>query len=223
MSLVVACLDMGNYCGRGHRYVHNLRAQVAEHLKAEHIFAVYSDSQEPYGDGIEVRDPPAAGLKGWWNKIGLFRPNAWLDDERVIYFDLDTFVVDSIDFMADYQGRFAMLAPYGLPGINPLFDGPQSGVMAWEAGFGAHIWDKFKAEGYPDVPGGDQKFINDMALNPDLWQAKFPGKFASYKLDCQHGVPDGVAVCGFHGLPRPHQAGGWVRRLWNETAAALTQ
>ncbi len=223
MSLIVACLNAGNYQGRGHRYVRSLHAQVAQHLSAPHRFVAFTDDEAAYPDGIETRPLPVEGLNGWFNKLSLFKAGVFQPGERVIYFDLDTYIVDSIGFMADYTGRFAMLAPYGLKDIHPEFDGPQSGTMAWEGGFGAEIWDKFVADGMPSTPGGDQKFINNMGLNPDLWQNMHPAKFASYKLDCMDSVPPGVACIGFHGLPRPHQAGGWARTVWRESEAALTQ
>ena len=229
-SMQIICLNAGNFAGRGLRYAANLHRQASVHLALPHQFVCFTDDEEPYPDGIVTRPLPHPGLKGWMNKLALFKPGVFPDDERVVYLDLDTFIVDPIDFLGAYDGRFAMLGPF-FDNVNPLYAGPQSGVMAWRGGFGAEIWEPFVKAGFPDTRGGDQRFINDifhpkwlspgyetLSGKPDLLQELFPGKFASYKGACMEAVPEGVAVVCFHGLPRCHQAGGWARQLWREGA-----
>jgi len=210
--MLVVCLNAGNYLKRGREYVVKLHNGVRRHLGGEFGFICFTDDGEPYPDGIAKRELPKSGLKGWWNKVSLFSPGVFGDGERVLYFDLDTLIVGPIGDIAAYSGRFAMLGPYA--NVLPPFDGNQSGVMAWAGGFGDEIWRTFASLGNPDVPGGDQAFLNHLNLGPDVWQQMFPGRFASFKWECMGGLPDSVSVCGFHGLPRPHQCGGWVRDHW---------
>ncbi len=217
--MIVACLNAGNYAGRGQRYVEGLHRMVRRHLTVPHRFVCFTDDEAAYAEGIELRGLPHGGLKGWMNKLSLFKPDVFCPSERVVYFDLDSFIVGNIDFLADYQERFAMLGPFFV-NVAPIFAGLQSGVMAWRGGFGAtEIWAPFAAAGFPNTVGGDQRFINDLHLGPERLQQLFPGKFASYKGHCMDGVPAGVAVVAFHGLPRPHQAGGWARQVWRDSAA----
>lgn len=217
--MIVATVQASNYAGRGRRYAETIHAQVRRHLPVPFEFHCFTDDPEPYADGIVKRELPHPELKGWSNKLALFKPGVFEPGERVVLMDLDTFIVDQIDFLATYRGRFAMLGPFFTTGINPVFAGPQSALMAWAGGFGAsEIWQPFVDVGYPDTRGGDQKFINDLDLGPDLFQQMFPGKIASYKGACMAGVPEGVAVVGFHGWPRPHQAGGWARKVWRDGA-----
>jgi hypothetical protein len=212
--ITIACLNAGNYQGRGRTYVACLRRGLAKHLTIPHKLVCFTDDEGLDIDGVETSPLPHPDLKGWFNKIALFKQGVFRAGERVWYFDLDTMIVGNIDFIGDYHGRFAMLGPFFQRGINPVYAGPQSAAMAWAGGYGAAIWSKFLLDGFPNTPGGDQKFINDMQLNPELMQELFPGRFASYKGHCQRELPAGVAVVCFHGLPRPHQAGGWARKVW---------
>jgi hypothetical protein len=53
-----------------------------------------------------------------------------------------------------------------------------------------------------------------MRQEVDILQEMHPGEFVSYKTHCTKGVPDGARVVCFHGRPRPHEVGGWVKDYW---------
>jgi hypothetical protein len=145
-------------------------------------------------------------------KTSLFKPGTFIEGERIVYLDLDTLIVSNIDWLAGYSGRFAMVGQF-FADVNWMFAGNQSGVMAWESGFGQEIWDAFEAQGFPDVRGGDQAFINSLKLGPDVFQKMFPDKIVSFK-GSRGEKPEQASIVCFHGLPRPHQCGGWVRDYW---------
>lgn len=212
--MIVACLQVGNYCKRGREYVEKLHCAVSRHLTLPHTFVCFTDDESKYPTDIEKRALPHPGLKGWFNKLALFKPGVFPDDERVLYFDLDTLIVGPLDAIAAYGGEFAMLGQF-FDDVNPIFAGFQSAMMSWRVGETSKpIWSAYEAAGYPETRGGDQKFINDTGITPDVWQEMFPGKLASYKAECMSGIPAGLSVCICHGLPRPHQCGGWVREAW---------
>jgi hypothetical protein len=146
-------------------------------------------------------------LKGWWQKLRLFRPGMFADG-LVVFFDLDTIIVDDISALSEYAGDFATLQDFWRPG------GIGSGVMLFRSGFGEHIWNDFAKAGFPQSdPRGDQHWL-ERYQRPDILQDMFPGMFHSYKTTCTNGVPAGARVVCFHGRPRPHEAKGWPQEYW---------
>lgn len=209
--MLVVCVNAGNYLKRGREYVEKLHRGVRENLQ-NCEFVCFTDDPEPYADGIEKRQLPERSLRGWWHKLSLFKHGVFCDGERVLFLDLDTVVTGPLDAIADFDGEFAMLGPF-FPNVSDAFAGNQSGVMTWRGGFGAEIWSAFEGCGFRDFAGGDQAFINALNLNPDILQEKFPGLIMSFKRE-QGREPISESIVCFHGLPRPHQCGGWVKDFW---------
>lgn len=218
--LNICCVCVGP--AYGNEYVEILYSMVRRNLAGgtRGRFIVFTDDPSRFSEmaGVETRQVPA-DLKGWWAKLYLFSPDAFPKGERVLYFDLDTVITGPLDEIAAYDGPFAIL---GDVYRGPVFDKPalQSAVMAWEVGmFGTRtlqsIWDMWNFQGRPEVAGGDQAWIEQMDLHPDLWQNLFPGQFRSYKVSCTEYVPKGTSVVFFHGRPRPHEVTtGWVPEVW---------
>lgn len=207
--LNVACVQWGNYEGRGAEYVAKLFGMVARHLPAglEWRGVCLTNDTGTVPDGIWAKMSPLH-VEGWWNKIALFRDNAFPDGDRVLYFDLDTVILGSLADVACYSGKFAALS-------NIWGDGLASGVMAWEAGQMDHIWGLWERAGRPEAPQGDQQWINFVARSSDRLQRLYPDQFVSFKADCQDGPPDGARVVYFHGQPRPHEVSeSWVNKAW---------
>lgn len=148
-------------------------------------------------------------LKGWWNKLYLFKNKLFNDGERILYFDLDTVITGSIKSLVEYKGPFAILRDFYRP------DGLQSSVMSWVAGEQKHIWQSHQAAGHPEVEGGDQAWIERTIGDYDLWQDICPDEFVSYKVHCLRGLPSKANVVIFHGEPRPHEVrNGWMDTIW---------
>jgi uncharacterized Rossmann fold enzyme len=204
--------------GRAVEYVEKLYSMVRRNLAggSRGRFIVFTDNPSLFVDmaGVQTRTVPP-DLKGWWAKIWLFSADAFKDGERVLYFDLDTVITGQLDDVAAYTGPFAILRDVYRPG------GFQSSVMAWEAGIGRALWDKWDMVGRPEIEGGDQAWIErEYLAKPDILQDLFPKQFRSYKVDCREFVPKGTSVVFFHGRPRPHECQGWVKDVWtvsNET------
>jgi uncharacterized Rossmann fold enzyme len=205
---IVACVKWGSMYGA--EYVNILHDMVRRNLSnnVPGKFVCFTDDPSGLDDGIEVRFLPE-GLGGWWNKIFLFSDAAFDKGDRVVYFDLDTVITGSLDDIVRYGGEFAILRDF----YRPLGFG--SGVMAWEAGKHDYLWEEFKTEGCPVLPGGDQEWIeNKLRIKPDLLQSIYPQAFASYKVSCREMFPKHCKVVCFHGEPKPHNAGGWVNNIW---------
>jgi len=208
--LNVVTVNWRNYQGMGVKYTDILFDSVRRNLPEGFPgrFIVFTDdTSEEYAPGIEVRELPVNHLHGWFNKLALFKDGLFPDGDRVVFFDLDTVITGKLDDLAAYDGPLALLRDYYRP------FGRQSSVMAWEAGKHGAIWSLYVDESYPLVMGGDQSWIE--GFEPAILQDIFPGMFASYKADhCQSGPRKGASVIVFHGHPRPHECGGWVKHVW---------
>lgn len=227
----IAAVNVGNYRGIGARYVNSLFAGCTRNLTVPFRFICFTDEQKGLAANIEPKSVPT-GLVGWYNKIALFRSDAFPRGERVVYLDLDSVVVGNIDFLARYDGKFATLeSPWGYGGIN-------SSVMAWKAGDYDFVWDRWASAGFPPTEGGDQSWIVERVPDAVRLQHLFPGRLLSFKLECgkdrtiprtswqtrwrvfkrkyiSAALPASASVVYFHGQPKPDNCRiRWVRKAW---------
>jgi hypothetical protein len=154
--------------------------------------------------------------RGWWSKMEVFGLEG-----PVLYLDLDTVIVGSLDELAD-----AIIRSERLVMLRGFYkDDRCSGIMGWGAGVGTQwILDSFIADlrnppAYVQTETalrmtfrnrtfrGDQEWL-DHLLNANLTPTAFVQDFASgiysYKVnvkDC--GLPNDARVICFHGKPRP--------------------
>ena len=199
----------------GPEYVNKLRAMVGRHFNEPFRFICLTDDHRGLDSGIEFCFVNDYGLEGWWNKILLFSREFGLQG-RIIWLDLDTVIVDDMTFLADYDGRLAMLKD-----VYWADDYWQSSIMCMAQGAYPKIWKNFIFK-YQEITGqfsGDQEYISDqlkqMNEKPDILQDLFPGKLRSYKVECESGIPTGTGIVFFHGQPRPHEAdASWIEEHW---------
>lgn len=186
--ITVACVEHGNYLGRGEEYVSKLRAMVARNLRQPHRFECLR---------------PNIG-QGWWNKVALFEPARFKG--RVLYLDLDCVITGPLDDLVERKG-IIHLRDWGWTKNDY-----GSGVMVWDAGEHGEVWTRFSS----DVPKrfrGDQDYMTALGG----WDAlPSPPMLSSYRYHCKDGVPEGCAVVSFHGAPKPHEVtSGWVPERWH--------
>lgn len=184
--ITVACVNVGNYLGRGEEYVARLRAMVARHLSLPHRFECITASNKP----------------GWWAKIDLFQPGRFTG--RVLYLDLDTVIVGSLDELAQSKG-ILHLRDWGWTKNDY-----GSGVMVWDADEHEEIFERYDAT-VPTRFRGDQDWITHLGG----WPALPKGWCVSYRYLSKVAPPAGASVICFHGQPKPHEVTtGWVPQHW---------
>jgi hypothetical protein len=191
-------------------YVNRLASAVSRHLNMDYRFVCLTDSTEGNIDLNLVDEviPLEYGLPGWWSKLELFRPEI-LGDAQVLYFDLDTLIVNPIDDFANYGGDFLALRDF-----NTLLN-MGSGVLSWQSLKGHHIFYKFMREliagdiSLQQFIGGDQQAIEHfLELDVQWVQDVFPNKMAAFKYDCYNSethsvtLPDKSSVVCFHSKPK---------------------
>jgi hypothetical protein len=131
---------------------------------------------------------------------------------RVVYFDLDTLITGNIDNILQHNTGFVVLHDFYRimqPNRRDKFglgsEAVGSGVMSWEAGNHAHIWNTFVANPQQAInslkPHGDQKWIERQQSDRLYWQDLFPEQFISFKVHCRNGLPDNARVVCYHGKP----------------------
>lgn len=202
----VACVfKPGN--GFTNEYVTRLRDGVRKHCQAPHRFVCLTNERLP---GVETL-PLLRNRVGWWNKLELFRKG--LFDDCVIYFDLDTMIVDDITDIVTHEHRFTGLCDFTMKyGYRRL----QSAFMAWDGRLDlSHLDEKFQSSDVEKYSQGmerwgDQGYILDhLGESIDYTDELFPGRFCSYKWHVRRPgkVPEGASIVCFHGKPRPADIG----------------
>ena len=198
--VTVACVEWGDYQGRGAEYVAVLRDMVSRHLGQPHRFVCLTDAPSRHQVETITLTP---GRQGWWNKIELFRPH--LFEGRVLYLDLDNIVVGPLDALLEQ------------PGIIYLTDWGWrkhcygSGVMVWDAGDHVDAWERWT----PNIAArlhGDQEWMTELGGWPAL-----PAMLCrSLKYEGKDGPPPGAVVVCAHGKQKPADLAEthWSRRYW---------
>lgn len=183
-------------------YVYNLKSMVERNTTIDHRFVCLSDRKI---DGVETQILKP-GLEGWWNKLQLFDPSQRLG-ERVVNIDLDTLIVNNIDWLLEYSGRFMGIEDVGSVNVHQphLKNVMQTGVIAFNSYLNANLWSELSTnKSYRSQFRGDGECLNATIspLNRDLLQHIYPGRLKSYKYQVYPNKPDEkTSIVCFHGRP----------------------
>jgi len=201
--VTVMCVFWGDKFSKD--YVYNLKTAVERNTTVPHKFVCLTDQLL---DGVETLTL-RPGLTGWWNKMQMFDGRV---KGRIVYLDLDTIIIDNIDWLLQYDGPFAGIEDLGC--VNPhqphLKGKLQSGVMAWESSDADWIWNEFSFRKGLAVSAfrGDGEYLESVVPvhRRVLLQRKFPQKIKSYKYEVYPDNYKGTSIVCFHGRPSIIQA-----------------
>lgn len=202
--ITVACVFWGDKFSDD--YVYNLKSMVERNTTVPHQFVCFSDREL---EGIKtVKLIP--GYEGWWNKMQMFNTDFRLGN-RVVYLDLDTLIVDNIDWLLEYDGMFMGIEDLGSVNEHqPELKGRlQSGVMSWDYRLNSHLWNRFTSSGESQRYRGDGEYLNHIVpkYQRDFIQKRYKGKLKSYKYQVySEGITDDLSIICFHGRPSIPQA-----------------
>ena len=181
-------------------YVNRLRSMVSRHLSSPYRFVCLTD--DPYGvEGETI--PLDSELQGWWHKLTLFRPDPYGMKGKILFLDLDSVIVGSLDEML-MDVKFCIIQDFIYQAKH------NSSVFLLEAGALPHVWDRVNPHVMMRMHG-DQDWITRQVPHPQLWPASW---CLSYRLQARAGYPRDAKVICFHGSPKPHECNGWVAEHW---------
>lgn len=198
--LNVACIKWGTKYGA--EYVHRLRDGVARNLKADHRFVCITDNAAGLDCEVIAID---SSLRGWWQKVTLFRRDPYGLTGRIFYLDLDVVITGALEPLIENSDDFSTIRDFCRPSTY------NSSVMLLNAGSHPEVAEDFDLSVTRKMHG-DQDWITERIRNAHIWPHAW---VRSYKLDHQQERPTpGTRVVVFHGVPKPHECGGWVEKLW---------
>lgn len=167
-----------------------------------------------------------ANWRGWWSKMEVFGLAG-----PVLYLDLDTVIVGSLDELA-----YRVLESDKLLMLRGFYRGDRcSGIMGWGAGVSTQwILDSFIADlrnppAYVQTETalrmtmktrtcrGDQEWLDHLlntTLTPTVFVQDVASGIYSYKVNVKGvGLPNDARVVCFHGKPRPSEVDEpWMQR-----------
>lgn len=209
------------------RYVDTLHDMLSRHLTPDVQLHVYTEADRsvpaPYIKHALTDWGISGPKRSWWYKIQLFNPEYHAGP--LLYFDLDTVIVDNIDWIWQQPltyfwavRDFKYLWRSSSTEIN-------SSVMWWDTQKYKHIWDLFVLEDLNkmlQMYRGDQNYISDKIAGN---QRRFfdVNRVASWRWQCldggynfakkQHYAPGAgtqinknTSILVFHGNPKPHES-----------------
>ncbi|MDC3321630.1 tetratricopeptide repeat protein, partial [bacterium] len=218
--LTVVCVKWGTKYDS--EYVLKLFRGVKRHLSCDHKFVCFTDDDKGLRDvdGVTTRTLTEVGWTGWWNKATLFSSSAKLSG-RIMFVDLDTVIVSSLDSLTTFQGLFSTLGTDDFKNEGRL-GGLNSSVMLWNASSPeiASIFERLQLCTQGVMKQCIHRFDHWLEMNlanvPRL-QDLFPGVFVEYAQHCTpSGFPTKAAVINFPLKPKPHEVKSlvWMKEHW---------
>jgi hypothetical protein len=218
-------------------YVERLFAMLKKHLSYDIRLHVYTEKDRPVPATMikhELEDFGIAGpRRAWWYKMQLF--NVEHHAGPLLYFDLDTVIVDNIDWICQQPLNYF----WAVRDFKYLWRESDykvnSSIMWWNTQKFDGVWQAFKRQDLKKILikyHGDQDYINDAIGSADRrffdtvrvkswrWQC-LDGGF-NFRRKCYQNPGTGTAidqrtsVLIFHGNPKPGELqDSVVNEFWN--------
>lgn len=191
-------------------YVNKLFRGIRNNTSKEFLFTCFTETNKGLDSEIEVKDIPLF-TGDWYSKISLYHKGLYNPNDQIFFFDLDTVILGDLDELFSYSGDFIIVRDFYRP------NGFQSCFMSWRPHAVDHMWTNY-TQGWT-CRNGDQGWPEIQYPTADIWQEKYPGQIASYKVHIRDkGGPrgeiidlDNIRVLCFHGRPAVHE----VPKYWN--------
>lgn len=221
-----ACLIHSN--GYSWDYVEKLYNGLSRNLSRGIRFHVYTEhdrSVPPHmiKHSLLEWDNVSGPRKSWWYKLQLFNSQHFAGP--LLYFDLDTVIVNNIDWIPQLNTKF-LWAPKDYRSLwRPTHTGINSSVMWWDTRRFDWVWGDFTFKNLGMLMKqhhGDQDYISEVIHQNQIryflpnnvmswrWQVKDGGMNFKNRLYLAPGagtvIDHRTSVLVFHGSPKPHEA-----------------
>jgi len=232
-----ACVIHGN--GYDFTYVDRLYNMLNRHLSRGARLHVYTEASRSVPPHMVRHDLTEwTGISGrkrsWWYKMQMFNPAH--HSGQLLYFDLDTVIVDNIDWIVDLSPFYFWTIKDFRYLWRPDIQNLNSSVMYWDTTKWAHVWSNFEQNGANKIAnryqhGGDQEYLTTV-IAPEKRQFIDPGRIVSWRWTALDGgmnfknktyhqpgvgttLASGNSVLVFHGDPKPHEIhDGVIKQHW---------
>ena len=207
-------------------YVEKLYSMLSRHITPGIRLHVYTEADRVVPEPMikhELTEWGSLGPKrSWWYKMQLFNPAHHAGP--LLYFDLDTVIVDNIDWIWQQPTTYFWAVKDFKYLWTPTHTGINSSVMWWDTQQYQHIWDTFNQQDLTKIMQtyrGDQDYISDkISLNQRRLFDET--RVLSWRWQCLDGGYDfkrrrcvrpkigtkilpSTSVLIFHGNPKPDQ------------------
>ena len=222
-----ACVIHGD--GYDFTYVDRLYNMLSRHVTRGIRLHVYTEPSRTVPAHMVRHDLTEwAGISGrkssWWYKMQLF--NTQHHRGPLLYFDLDTVIVDNIDWITELSPVFFWTLKDFRSIWKPNQHKINSSVMYWNTVSWESTWQNFDHSGAVNIQkmyrhGGDQEYLNAV-IPQDRLMFMDPQKIVSWRWTALDGginpnnrtyyrpgqgtrIDPGTSVLVFHGDPKPHE------------------
>jgi|APSaa5957512535_1039671.scaffolds.fasta_scaffold02579_17 hypothetical protein len=213
--LTIACVlkSGGDY---DWEYVNRLKKNIDENITHEYKFVIFTDmweSKQCPPEGVEIRYLESE-FKTYWSKLELFRLTG-----EVLYFDLDTIILNGLDFLIEGIRTMVSFHPekdhfFMMKAFN-RHRRYASGILAWNGDF-EWLYSSTKPEMIERYGKWEQDYIVDRLCSVkqkiNFIDDCMGGGIISYKHHCIAGIPKSANIICFHGKPRPREV-NWLEEV----------
>lgn len=185
---------------------------VREHLSQFDFFCLTDQHFNILG--VETI-PLQHDFPGWWSKVEIYTPGLFAGP--LLYLDLDTLPIGSLEDLGAYTGSFAALSDFYKPSEMA------SGVLAFTPDdMTAGIYERFLKEPRAIMrkhTGRSDEWYRKVLGKVKRLQKLFPGQIVSLKVHAKYSAPGGACLVAGHGKPRfSDPRAGWVHDYWKKRA-----
>jgi hypothetical protein len=214
--ITYACVRVGTKYGV--EYVERLRNMIQRHNEHEWEMICLTDQPEKV-EGVRMIAIDGNAHPTWWAKMLLFSPKL-RGDNKCIYLDLDTVIIDTLRPLVEFDTPFGICANFtqraGFLGWPCSYG---SCVMSFAPGFGEDIARKYHDHRRSIISQvgrfGDQKAIENLYPNATLLQDVLPVGYFVGRREFSNVRPDGASLLIFAGKERPHNTTHeWIKEEW---------
>ena len=185
---------------------------------------------------VPSSDVPALARpsQGWWYKAYLFSNEArdlLGEGKQVLYIDLDTVLVGSLDELADFRGACIGVLSTDMMESERRSGGINSSVMTWTAGEFTEIWSELErhSESVKTITYKFDAWVEMMLPRTvvRILQSEISTPLLEYGQVQKAGgeLPVGACLVTFPLTPKPHECvdDGWVKLHWNSSSGLQLQ
>ncbi len=199
-------------------FVNRLHAMVLRNSTWRIRFICFTDDTSGINPGIECQPLPTftydPKLGKYWPKLGLMQKDLGGLSGMTLFLDLDLVILDTIDDLFTYPGRFLIIREWK----DPELGYGNSSVLRFFIGAESYILDRFHATPADVITGTyaskEQNFLTKAAVDVTFWPPEWVPPFSLACLPANRVVrffskpekPRGAKILVFYGSITPSSA-----------------